>query len=79
MCLRVFVCDWRTWLKRIWTEGREGMIPDGYFLEERYTIIRGWLGIKRMTLRASLSRFELNAFDHSLAPSSISDRVRMTY
>ena len=37
------------------------MISDGYYLEERYTIIRGWVGSKRMILRASLSRFKLNA------------------
>ena len=61
MCLRVFVCDWRIWLKRIWKEGREVMNSDGYYLDERYTIIRGWLGSKRMIWGANLSRFKLNA------------------
>ena len=78
MCLGVFVCDWRTWLKRVWIDGRE-MISDRCYLEERYTIIRGWLGSERIIQRASLSRFERNASDRSLAPSSISDRVRMSY
>ena len=44
-CLRVFICDWRTCLKRIWTEGREVMTSDRRcFLEERnsmYTMVAG--------------------------------------
>ena len=46
MCSRVFVCDWRTWLKRIWTEGREVVFFDGYYLGKIYHVFNGGWGAK---------------------------------